>query len=95
MIQLLVLRDSEGCLLLLLVDVGSASRLTIPLQRHERRLAASILLEDALLRCLLLFDQHHLAVGEVEVLSIVEGHGNALRQCIWLNLNVALLIVAD
>lgn len=47
--QLLVLRNWEDRLLILLADVGSACRLPVPLQRHEWRLAASVLLEDALL----------------------------------------------
>ena len=60
--QLLVLRTWEDRLLILLADVR-ACRLPIPLQCHERRLAASVLLEDALLRCLLLFKEDHLVPG--------------------------------
>ena len=94
-VHLLELRSGEGRLVLLLADVASACRLPIPLQRHEWRLAASVLLEDALLRCLLLLDEHHLAVREVQVLPLVQRHGDTLSQCIWWNLDVALLIVAD
>ena len=56
------LRSCSKRQLLVLVLEALSLRLAIPLGEHERRLAAPILLEDALLRSLLLVDQHHLAV---------------------------------
>ena len=86
--------DDKRRLLVVLVEALPV-RLPIALREHDRRLAAPILLEDALLRRLLLLDQHHLAVGEIQVLAVVQWHGDALREGRRLHLPVALVVAAD
>ena len=61
-------------MLLLLAHVTSTHLLPVPLGGHERRLATPVLFEYALLGILLLLDEHHLAVGEVEILAVVQRH---------------------